>query len=137
MGNHDADILTAINDQDPTTGERTVTDKTDSAPFFHVIFGLIFEALTASVDMTLPTPDRQTTTIAALQALRYLVQPEYSGHVPMDPAVFGEFLDLCYRLAMTGTIQTQVYLVEMLGSLAACRRSWLDNDSGYVPTVNI
>ena len=88
--------------------------------FFFIIFGLVYEALvTSSADSTLTTSTRQPAVIAALQALKSLVKPEYSGKALLEPTTFDEFISLCYRIAMTETAVVQVYLIEMLTVFAS------------------
>lgn len=92
--------------------------------FFFVIFGLVYEALaTSSAESTLTTFARQPAIIASLQALKYLVRPEYSGKALLEPANFDEFINLCYRMAMTESAGIQVHLVETLIALAACQNA--------------
>ena len=62
---------------------------------------------------------RQTNVISGLQALKCLVRPEYLGKAIMEPAIFKEFISLCYRMAMTEPANIQVHLVEMIAIFAA------------------
>lgn len=88
--------------------------------FFFVIFGLVYEALaTSSAESTSAASARQTLVIAALQMLKSLVRPEYSGKAIRDPTIFEEFVSLCYRIAMTESARIQVHLLEMLSIFAA------------------
>lgn len=106
------------------------TDVSREAPtaFFFVIFGLVYETLaTASADSSSSMSARNSTVVAALQALKCLVRPEYSGKAVMEPTISEEFISLCYRMAMTETASVQVHLVEMLAILAATQ----DRDSRF------
>ncbi|KAJ7675207.1 armadillo-type protein [Mycena rosella] len=88
--------------------------------FFFIVFGLVYEALaTASAESSSSTTSRQSTVIAALQTLKCLVRPEYAGKAIMEPAIFDEFISLCYRMAMTETARIQIHLVEVLAIVAA------------------
>ncbi|KAK7064864.1 clathrin-coated vesicle protein [Favolaschia claudopus] len=88
--------------------------------FFFIVFGLVYEALaTASAEASSSTSARQTTVVAALQTLKSLVRPEYAGKAMMEPAIFDEFISLCYRMAMTETARIQIHLVEVLTIMAA------------------
>lgn len=88
--------------------------------FFFVIFGLVYEALaTSSAESTSAASARQALVISALQALKSLVRPEYSGRAIREPTIFEEFISLCYRIAMTESAKVQVHLVEMLSIFAA------------------
>jgi hypothetical protein len=92
--------------------------------FFFIIFGLVYEALaTSSAESTLTTSARQPAVIASLQALKFLVRPEYSGKALLERANFDEFINLCYRMAMTESAGIQVYLVETLTAFAACQNT--------------
>jgi hypothetical protein len=95
------------------------TRREEPATFFFVVFGLVYETLAASsADSTSTASTRQPTVIAALQALKSLVRPEYSGKALVDSPTFDEFISLCYRMAMTESASIQVYLIEMLTMLA-------------------
>lgn len=102
----------------------TPTDRKEPTAFFFVIFGLVYEALaTSSADSSSTTPARQLGVISALQALKCLVKPEYSGAAMMEPTIFEEFISLCYRMAMTEAAAIQIHLVEMLAIFAASQPS--------------
>ncbi|KAJ6577043.1 clathrin-coated vesicle protein [Mycena vulgaris] len=95
--------------------------------FFFIIFGLVYEALaTASAESSSSTTSRQSTVIAALQTLKCLVRPEYAGKAIMEPAIFDEFISLCYRMAMTETARIQIHLVEVLAIVAATQGNTTD-----------
>lgn len=101
-----------------TNGPSSI--RAEPTMFFFIIFGLVYEALvTSSADSTLTTSTRQPAVIAALQALKSLVKPEYSGKALLEPTTFDEFISLCYRMAMTETAAIQVYLIEMLAVFAS------------------
>jgi hypothetical protein len=88
--------------------------------FFYIVFGLVYEALaTASAESGSSVTSRQTTVTAALQTLKCLVRPEYAGKAIMEPAIFDEFISLCYRMAMTEPAPIQIHLVEVLAIIAA------------------
>ena len=117
----DPDILAAMDGREASEQKINVistADRKDPTAFFYVIFGLVYEALsTSSADAT-PSTTRQSAVISALQALKCLVRPEYSGNAILEPTIFDEFISLCYRLAMTETPAVQVHLVEMLAIFA-------------------
>jgi hypothetical protein len=114
-------LSAAMDSRDSSTNGLKGTHRDEPATFFFVLFGLVFESLaTSSTDSALSTSTRQATVIAALQALKSLVRPEYSGRAMMDSTIFNEFMNLCYRLAMTETAIIQIHLVEMLTTLATC-----------------
>ncbi|KAF8889054.1 clathrin-coated vesicle protein [Infundibulicybe gibba] len=122
MHANDPHMLAAMDGQEasvspaPSQGGPTRTEPT---AFFFILFGLVYEALaTASADSTTDTSTRRPAMVAALQALRCLVKPEFSGNAILEPAIFEEFIDLCYRLAMTEVASMQVQLVEMLTTFA-------------------
>ena len=101
-----------------TNGPSSI--RAEPTMFFFIIFGLVYEALvTSSADSALTTSTRQPTVIAALQALKSLVKPEYSGKALLEPTTFDEFISLCYRIAMTETAVVLVYLIEMLSVFAS------------------
>lgn len=105
-------------DNKPSNGSTTVRE--EPTVFFFIVFGLVYEALvTSSADSALTTATRQPAVIAALQALKFLVRPEYSGKALLEPTAFDEFISLCYRIAMTETAPIQIHLVEVVTALAS------------------
>jgi hypothetical protein len=86
---------------------------------FYIVFGLVYEALATASAESSSSPSRQSTVIAALQTLKCLVRPEYAGKAIMEPAIFDEFISLCYRMAMTESANIQIHLVEVLAIMAA------------------
>jgi hypothetical protein len=99
---------------------ESIGRREEPTAFFFVIFGLVYEALaTSSAESTSAASVRQALVIAALQALKSLVRPEYSGKAIREPTIFEEFISLCYRIAMTESAKIQVHLVEMLSIFAA------------------
>jgi len=106
-------------------GTTSITSRDDPTACFYVVFGLVYEALTqASTDSTSSVATRDVT-ITALQALASLVKPEYAGSAILEPTVFEEFSNLCYRLAMTEPQEVQVHLVAAVSSFvnSQCRRT--------------
>src|ERR1700678_2232679 len=76
-----------------------MTDRKEPTAFFFVILGLVYEALaTASPDAS---SESRSGVVSALQALKCLVRPEYSGQAIMEPTIFEEFISLSYRMGMT------------------------------------
>lgn len=89
--------------------------RTEPAPLFFVIFGLIYEALAVSSPQSSGTPNLRGATVAAsLRALKCLIDPQYSGTALLEPTVFKEFTSLCYRLAMVENAATLVHLLEVI-----------------------
>jgi hypothetical protein len=80
---------------------------------FFVIFGLVYEALSAS------TPHSESslaasTSLIALRAMKCLVRREYSGRALLEPTIFDELLNLWYRMAMTEPPALQIQLMEVI-----------------------
>lgn len=89
--------------------------RTEPAPLFFVIFGLIYEALAVSSPQSSATPDlRSATVTASLRALKCLIDPHYSGKALLEPTVFKEFISLCYRMAMVENAVILVHLLEVI-----------------------
>lgn len=104
----------------PDSNNPNVGKREEPTVFFFVVFGLVYEALsTSSADSASTSSTRQTLVISALQALKCLVRPEYSGKAIWEPTIFDEFISLCYRMAMTESANIQVHLIEVLSNLAA------------------
>lgn len=123
----DPHILAAMDGKEVTKHNPQIipaTDRKEPTAFFFIIFGLVYEALaTASADAS---SDSRSGVISALQALKCLVRPEYSGQAIMEPMIFEEFISLCYRMGMTEAAGVQIHLIEMLAIFAAAQSTGLD-----------
>jgi hypothetical protein len=121
MDQGDPYILAAMDGQETVNTSNLVSTEKRQEPtaFFHVIFGLVYEALVTSSTDSTSSSTRQNLVVSALQALKSLVKPEYSGNAFKDPTIFEEFISLCYRMAMTEPASIQVHLVEMISSFAS------------------
>lgn len=79
--------------------------------FFFVLFGIIFEALTArSGSDTLATKEQ---TLEILQALKKIFHPSVSGHVIYKEVIFSETIDLLDRLVLTEGLDVQMIIVQI------------------------
>lgn len=123
MQANDPHILAAMDGQEVSKDAKDPVKEArreEPSMFFFIVFGLVYEALaTASAESSSSTVSRQSTVVAALQTLKCLVRPEYAGKAMMEPAIFDEFISLCYRMAMTETARIQIHLVEVLAIMAA------------------
>ncbi|KAJ7500292.1 clathrin-coated vesicle protein [Mycena galericulata] len=123
MQANDPHILAAMDGQElskDTTAPVKEARRDEPTMFFFIVFGLVYEALaTASTESSSSTASRQSTVIAALQTLKCLVRPEYAGKAIMEPAIFDEFISLCYRMAMTESAPIQIHLIEVLAIMAS------------------
>jgi len=121
-------ILAAMDGKEYTAANKDLvldSDRKEPTTFFFVVFGLVYEALaTASADSSTTSTARQSEVTSALQALKFLVRPEYSGTAIMEPTIFEEFISLCYRMGMTESAGIQVHLIEMLAIFAASQSSF-------------
>lgn len=92
--------------------------RSDPTAFFFPVFGLVCEALSSQSSDPASGGGALEMTITALDALKSLVRPEYSGSAILEPVIFEELIGLCYRLALTEPAVVQRHLVEMISSLA-------------------
>lgn len=124
MQRHDPYILAAMDGRE-ANGTIPTTSGDDPTSFFYVVFGLVYEALTQSSADSATSVATRDVTITALQALASLVKPEYAGSAILEPTIFEEFSNLCYRLAMTEPPEVQVHLVAAVSSFvnSQCRRT--------------
>lgn len=121
MQAQDRHILAAMDGNEAGSDDKDPIpsgDRKEPTAFFYVIFGLVYEALATSSADTTSSSNRQYAVISALQALKCLIRPEYSGNALMEPTIFDEFISLCYRMGMTEAPAIQVHLVEMLAIFA-------------------
>ncbi|KAG6906802.1 hypothetical protein DXG01_012050 [Tephrocybe rancida] len=122
MNSADPFILAAMDGQEltPPSKPTPTIKREEPTAFFYVVFGLVYEALvTSSADSTSSSSVRRSLVKSALQALKSLVRPEYSGNAIKEPTIFDEFVSLCYRIAMTEPAGVQIHLLDMLSSFAS------------------
>ena len=82
---------------------------------FFVIFGLVYEALSASTSYSESSfAASGNTSLIALRAMKCLVRREYSGRALLEPTIFDELLNLWYRMAMTEPPALQIQLMEVI-----------------------
>jgi hypothetical protein len=82
---------------------------------FFVIFGLVYEALSASTPYSESSLAASgSTSLIALRAMKCLVRREYSGRALLEPTIFDELLNLWYRMAMTEPPALQIQLMEVI-----------------------
>lgn len=102
--------------------EPTAASRLESALYFHVLLGLVYEvaATTASIGTEDPSSITSQTMETALFSLEALLQVEVVGSegLKKDNAVFGEICNLCYRLTATESFRVQVLVVRCIMQLA-------------------
>ncbi|KAG5653101.1 hypothetical protein H0H81_002326 [Sphagnurus paluster] len=119
MESGDPHILAAMDGQESSPDTKAPgTNREEPTAFFYIVFGLVYEALVTSSADPSASPAQQSLVVSALQALKCLVRPEYSGKAIKEPTIFEEFISLCYRIAMTEPANIQIHLVDMLSSFA-------------------
>jgi hypothetical protein len=116
----DPHVMNAMDgvDDTPTTDPKS---RQEPAALFFVIFGLAFEALLSSADDGASASSAGQNVRIALQALQYLVQPEYSGKTFVDGPLFDELVALAYRMAMTEPAHIQQQVIEVVTNVARSR----------------
>lgn len=123
----DKAVLAAMDGQDASSQATpsTAPSKDEPTAYFFVIFGLVFEALTASSADANATPAALEAAVTSLEALRSLVKPEYAGKAILELSTFDELSNLFYRMAMTAAPIVQLNLVAVLASLASSQKDKL------------
>ncbi|KAG9005771.1 hypothetical protein FRB90_010205, partial [Tulasnella sp. 427] len=122
----DKAVSAAMDGQEATSNSAVPTaSKDEPTAYFFVIFGLTFEALTASSANANATPAALEAAVTALEALRSLVKPEYAGKAILELSTFDELSDLFYRMAMTAAPIVQINLVAVLASSALSQKERL------------
>jgi hypothetical protein len=121
MNSDASDVLRAMDGLDGSAALPSATRDEPTALFF-VIFGLSFEALlSSSAEDSTQVASKQQNVKTALQVLKHLVEPAYSGKAFMQGPVFEEFIGLAYRMAMTDPADVQKLLIEVLANLVTSR----------------
>lgn len=117
-------VLAAMDGLDSPPSESLSSSKPRAEPtaLFFAIFGLICEALALSSADSTPSAEIRRNVIIALETLKSLVKPEYSGNALLESSIFDEFSSLCYRMAMTESASVQSHLVEVIASFAVSQK---------------
>lgn len=95
--------------------------RSESAAFYPIILGLVFEALVSHSADAVSTAASRLSASVALETLASLVRPEYSGAALFEPATFNELVGLFYRMTLTEGAETQLSLVKTIVSLVTSR----------------
>src|SRR4051812_24444849 len=114
MQTGDPHILAAMDGKEVVQQSKdliSTNERKEPTAFFYIIFGLVYEALATSSADSSSSSNRDSGVVSALQALKCLVRPEYSGNAILEPTIFEEFISLCYRMGMTESPAIQVHLV--------------------------
>jgi len=109
MQANDREMVAAMDglDMPPTI---PMSKRKEPTMFFYILFGLVFEALSSSAS---------SSTAAALETLKCLVRPEYSGNaIRGGGVVYEEFISMCYRIGMTENASLVGKLVEVMHGFA-------------------
>ncbi|KAI9509814.1 clathrin-coated vesicle protein [Russula earlei] len=89
--------------------------RSEPTAMFFVIFGLVYEALSASTPYSESSPAASgNTSLIALRAMKCLVRREYSGRALLEPTIFDELLNFWYRIAMIEPPALQIQLMEVI-----------------------
>lgn len=121
METRDPFILGAMEGMDDVTSASSTERTAGSEPtaLFFVIFGLVYEALSASTPYSESSLEASgNTSLIALRAMKSLVRREYSGRALLEPTIFDELLNLWYRIAMTEPPALQIQLMEVIRTFA-------------------
>lgn len=117
METRDPFILGAMEGVDDVSAASSTARRTGPEPttMFFVIFGLVYEALSASIPHSEPSSGASgSTSFIALRAMKHLVRREYSGRALLEPTIFDELINLWYRIALTEPPSLQIQLVEVI-----------------------
>ena len=117
METRDPFVLGAMEGIDDVAAASSTARSTGPEPttMFFVIFGLVYEALSASAPHSESSSEASgSTSFIALRAMRHLVRREYSGRALLEPTIFDELINLWYRMAMTEPPALQIQLVEVI-----------------------
>jgi hypothetical protein len=117
----DVSINLALDGQDPKEAKGDRQRSSEPVASFWTLYGLVFEQLATSASDGTAT-DTTVGAATALEALRSLVKPEYSGKAIVESPTFDELKGLAYRLALTGPPAIQIRLVEAINSLAVSQK---------------
>ena len=123
MQSKDYFILAAMDGQGIQEDIRVDTKRADSAVYYPIVFGLVYEALATSSTEAAASAASDYIVATALTAMRSLVRPEYSGNTLFEPATFTELTGLFYRITLTEPPEIQSLLVEVLLSIVSSRNA--------------
>ncbi|KAG8932860.1 hypothetical protein FRC02_000421 [Tulasnella sp. 418] len=138
MDTNDQFVVAAMDGREGS--DKSITTKAlrdDPTVYFHVLFGLAYEALVSYADVA-PSAPRNDIVLSSLEALKSLVKPEYAGKAIFEPVVFDEFRSLAFRMAVVETPLVQIELVNVVSSLAISQSTRFEvelADSGFPPDL--
>ncbi|KAI5117719.1 hypothetical protein M0805_001805 [Coniferiporia weirii] len=123
------DGLESVDGEGSPSSVQGMANREEPSALFFAIFGLVYEALASSSADATSSPKLRQNAIIALEALKGLVRPEYSGKALLEPTIFSEFTGLCYRMSMTESAAVQVHLVEAIAIFATSQKQNLSRGS--------
>jgi hypothetical protein len=125
----DASVVLKIMDGLEPSAPEPSNRRRDPTTLFFVLYGLAFEALigSSSDDSSSMKGSRQNVKVA-LQVLKQLVKPAYSGINFVEGPIFEEFIGVSYRMTMTEPADVRRLLVEVMASIVESRRGVLPAD---------
>ena len=94
--------------------------------FFFVLFGICIEALVTRSNNDSFSSESQTLEI--LSALKKILRPSVSGSAIFQDAIFSETIELFDRLALTGDLDVQLIVVDIVKNLCLTHPSAKEND---------
>ena len=95
-----------------SSSARDMSFREEPVAFFFILYGLAYEALVTQAR------DNQAHALAILSALKRILTPAVSGNAIYQDAVFDETTDTLDRLALTGSSDIQVVLVQIARNLS-------------------
>lgn len=126
-------VLAAMDGQDTNDSQKSPlkskVSREEPTALFFAVFGLVYEVLAASSADANPSVKLRQNSIIALEALKNLVKPEYSGKALLDHSIFDELTSLFYRMAMTEPPSVLVHLVETIAIFATSQKDRMMNSS--------
>lgn len=119
-------VLLAMDGLDANDGQaasKNTSSRDEPTALFFAVFGLVYEVLATSSADSSPSVKLRQNSIIALEALKSLVKPEYSGRALLETSIFDELTSLCYRMAVTEPPSTLVHLVEAIATFASSQKT--------------
>ncbi len=126
MAAGDPNVLLAMDGLDINDRQnlsKNTSSRDEPTALFFAVFGLVYEVLATSSADSSPSIKLRQNSVIALEALKSLVKPEYSGRALLEASIFDELTSLCYRMAITEPSTTLVHLVEAIAAFALSQKS--------------
>lgn len=104
---------------DSKTAVNSSAFRSEPTMLFFALYGLAFEALSTGPNTTSANETAKNARMqsVALQAIKTLAKPQYSGTALLQDSTFEELCNLCYRIVLTEGVPVQAGIIDLVVGL--------------------